>query len=917
MTALENFVSPALMRALGWTLLHSLWQGALVAAVLAGALLLLRRQCAEVRYVASAGALVVVVALAGITFGLYFSAGTGQRVLAGSGPAEAGQHQLASERHAATGGAAPVRNARSGAAEKAPPAAQAAAVTETVPTAAPAEWLATGLRYFDRHLPLLVVAWLLGLLAMSLRLLGGLLYVQRLRRYRVRPLAAAWQERLAVLAARSGLRRPVALLESALVRVPLVVGHVRPVILLPLGAVAGLSPAYLEAILAHELAHVLRRDYLVNFLQTVAEALFFYHPAVWFMASCVRTERENCCDDTATALVGGDPLRLARALTALAEWSHSAVVPSAPRLALAAVGRRGALLGRVHRLVLRRPAPPTLAEGLLAGALVLGGLGLLGGSMALAGPLAARLPLSLMPNNKLVAEQDTTKPRAKKADAALAPAAGSNSPEMAPPAPARMWKNTDMAVTGPDRLPGAETSEAGPEQAPPGVVVITRDKKGRLTDLVVNGQCVEPAKISRAERRAGRQVTVVPLPPVAAARSMDGRMNDESWELDQKRSRKMRKAGEKLDKAVGPYGYVGPGPNRRHPNSNNDIHIDIDDAALDRLVDNAVALGNVSLNIGLQAAAQGMEEARRELEATLRDPRLNLEARRATQQALRELKRAKPRRAADEAADGNRQQELRDRQQEGRDQQQATRDRQQELQDQQQATRDRQQEGRDRQQELQDRRQELQDRIRESQQELRDLEQDRAGRGRQEDEALVGELLRDGLIKDRENFQLKLTARSLVVDGKEQPRQVFQKYLQRYESTNGRKMSATGSMVINRSGSTTAASRLEPPVPPRPPRPVRAPRPPSMGQVPAPPPLGPAVLPRPPRAPGVDAQTMRNELRKDGLIGPDDKSFQVQLNAAGFTVNGKRQPEEVAAKYRRLTNHDDGKSFNMVISSQE
>ena len=125
MTALENFVSPALMRALGWTLLHSLWQGALVAAVLAGALLLLRRQRAEVRYVASVGALVVVVVLAGITFGLYFNVGTGQRALASAGPAEAGQHQLAPERHAAT---APVRNARPGAVEKAPPTAQAAAV---------------------------------------------------------------------------------------------------------------------------------------------------------------------------------------------------------------------------------------------------------------------------------------------------------------------------------------------------------------------------------------------------------------------------------------------------------------------------------------------------------------------------------------------------------------------------------------------------------------------------------------------------------------------------------------------------------------------------------------------------------------------------------------------------------------------
>ena len=143
----------------------------------------------------------------------------------------------------------------------------------------------------------------------------------------------AWVE--TALAERGGLKRPVQLLESALVQVPLVVGHVRPVILLPLGAVAGLSPNCLEAILAHELAHVLRRDYLVNLLQTVAEALFFYHPAVWFMGNCLRAERENCCDDTATALVGGDPLRLARALTALAEWSQSAVIPTAPRLALA------------------------------------------------------------------------------------------------------------------------------------------------------------------------------------------------------------------------------------------------------------------------------------------------------------------------------------------------------------------------------------------------------------------------------------------------------------------------------------------------------------------------------------------------------------------------------------------------------
>ena len=949
MTALEHFVSPALVRALGWTLLHSLWQGARVAAVLAGALLLLRRQRAEVRYAASAGALGLVVGLAGLTFGLCFSPGAS--VASGaSGTAET--RTVAT----ATGTIATTKTVSLAEAETAAPAVAhpaAPLVAKSVPTAAPVAPPAEFIRaiaqslipYFDQHLPLLVVVWLLGLLAMSLRMLGGLLYVQRLRRYRVRPLSADWQARLAALAARAGLRRPVALLESALVRVPLVVGHLRPVILLPLGTVAGLSPGYLEAILAHELAHVLRRDYLVNLLQTVAEVLFFYHPAVWFVANCVRTERENCCDDAATALVGGDPLRLARALTALAEWTQSAAVPATPSLALAAVGRPGALLMRVRRLVQRRPAAPTLAESLLAGSLVLGGLALLGSSVALAGPLAARLPLALQ-HSKLVVRQDTTKQRTKatapNAAPTPAPAVDSSSPTIAPPSPDQMRKNADEIMAGSDRLPGLET---GPDPAPPGAVVITRDRKGRLTDLTVNGRRVEPAPLSKAERRAGRQVTVVPLPPAADARALDGRGDDWSRELDQRTNRKMKKAADKLekaadklDKAAGPYVYNSSGPARRARGRGTDIsdniHIDIDDEALNRLANSAVALGSVSLNIGLQAAAQGIEQARRELEATLRDPHLDSETRRATQQALRglKLKRTQPRRATDETEAEIRKQEAEDRQQE---------------------IQDRQQEIQDRQQEVRDRRQELQERIRESQQELKELEehkadrnqtsrdhsqslrdreqakrdQEQAGRDREQasrdrqqddrdhdrdrNEALTTQLQQDGLIKDKNNFQLKLTARGLTVDGKEQPAAVQQKYLKLYEST-GRKMSATGAMVMNHSGnSITSFNRSELPRPPRPPRAPLAP-------------LAPVAPPAPPRlrrtpdvATSVSSNVVRDMLRKDGVLKPDEKSFQFQLNNEGLTVNGQRQPEQLAAKYRKLTGHEDGKNFNVSISSQE
>ena len=868
MTTLEQFVSPALTRALGWTLLHSLWQGALVAAVLAGALLLLRRQRAEVRYAASAGALGVVVALAGITFGLYFEAGSVPGLLlkaeVGTMPRAVPLQQLETPAAGVSAasketGKAVVAASTNSRLRQVPAVAAGLVLPATTPS-----WLAIGQRYFDRNLPLLVVAWLLGLLAMSLRMLGGLIYVQRLRHYRVRPLSAVWQGRLAALAARSGVKRPVALLESALVRVPLVVGHLRPMILLPLGTVAGLSPACLEAILAHELAHVLRRDYLVNLLQTVAEVLFFYHPAVWFVANCVRTERENCCDDTATALVGDDPLRLARALTALAEWSQSAVVPAAPRLALAALNQPGALLLRVRRLVQRRPAAPTLGEGLMAGALMLGGLGLLGGSVALAGPLAkATLPTV----RRLVRP-------------AQAPSRQQPQPTATPPTAADTARDT--------------------RPVDPGTVVITRDKKGRLTSLVVNGQsvAVPTDKPSKAERRAGQQVTVVPVPEAAPGRGIEHRtrrldqagreadregrrLDDHARELDRagreldKAGRKLDKMGRemdqearKLDRKSGTYTYDSK---RRAGDSNSDVHIDIDDAALSQLVTNALKLGNVGLNIGLQAASQGLDEARRALETTLRDPGLSDEARRATRDALTEL-RQEERHSARQGAD--------------------------------------------RAQEARDRRQELQDRIRESEQELRDFEQDRADQGqnradrnRDRNEALVDQMEKDGLLKDPDHYQIRLTARALVIDGREQPAKVFQKYLKLYESNTGRKLTGNNAMVVTRSSdsSTIINNDHDGPAPPRLPRMPRAPRLAPMPPLPAPPPV-------PPR---VDADELRSELRKDGVLSADEKNLQFQLNASGLTVNGKKQPDALAAKYRKLTGHADGKSFNMMISTQE
>ena len=131
-----------------------------------------------------------------------------------------------------------------------------------------------------------------------------------------------WPQRLQHLAARLRVSQPVALLETCLADVPVVVGYLRPVILVPVGMLAGMP----------ELAHILRRDYLANLLQTVVEGFLFYHPAIWWISIVVRAERENCCDDLVVE-ASGDAREYAAALAALEQTRWAA-----DRAALAATG---------------------------------------------------------------------------------------------------------------------------------------------------------------------------------------------------------------------------------------------------------------------------------------------------------------------------------------------------------------------------------------------------------------------------------------------------------------------------------------------------------------------------------------------------------------------------------------------------
>jgi len=200
-------------------------------------------------------------------------------------------------------------------------------------------------------LPYIVSGWLVGVFALSVWHLGGWAQLQRLRRKMVKQVDDKLHSKLKELAKRLRVKQTIQLMESALVQIPTVVGWLRPVILLPASALTGLSAEQLEAILAHELAHIKRCDYLINILQTVVEILGFYHPAVWWVSHKIRAERENCCDDLAVS-ISGDRVCYARALTSMEE-----IRTGQGQLAVAAAG--GNLFRRIRRVVGKDSAEKT------------------------------------------------------------------------------------------------------------------------------------------------------------------------------------------------------------------------------------------------------------------------------------------------------------------------------------------------------------------------------------------------------------------------------------------------------------------------------------------------------------------------------------------------------------------------------
>ena len=307
---------------IAWTLIHFLWQGVLVAVMAKVLMVALRRRSANLRY---AVALFALLAMVGSVVGTFLHL----RGTALPFPQATLGETVASE-------------ARSG--EFAPDAEGVLEVALSQKTSAESvARVPVGQLNWKRGV---AITWLGGVALLSLWRMIGLLGIARLRRCSepVSPALAAEFETLRK-AMRAG--RYVVVRLSSIARVPMVVGIFRPMVLVPTAALAGLSPEQLRAILAHELAHVRRHDYLANLLQTAVETLLFFHPCVWWLGAVIRREREHCCDDVAVRECA-DASELVGALGQLAQLS--AMGKTAPGLAMAARGE-GEIVRRVARLL--------------------------------------------------------------------------------------------------------------------------------------------------------------------------------------------------------------------------------------------------------------------------------------------------------------------------------------------------------------------------------------------------------------------------------------------------------------------------------------------------------------------------------------------------------------------------------------
>jgi beta-lactamase regulating signal transducer with metallopeptidase domain len=301
-----QLLSDDMIYALGWTVIHSLWQASLIALFMSFLLKKYQNHSSVLRYRLAALSLFTVLVSSLATFIIYYDMGGSQFIVEATGVSAMSGAGSNMATHSFLGGLS---------------------------------------NFFEENLGLIVWTWMLGCLLFLLKLLGGLIYVKRLVNSSAPLENISVIERFNSLVKKLRFRKGISLLESARVQTPMMLGHIKPVILFPIGLINKLEIEEVEAILAHEISHVYRNDYLINIIQSLVEVLFYYHPAVWWISANIKSERENCCDDLALQICG-NKIKYASALIKLKEIEISSI----PSLAIPFSSNNENLFNRIKRI---------------------------------------------------------------------------------------------------------------------------------------------------------------------------------------------------------------------------------------------------------------------------------------------------------------------------------------------------------------------------------------------------------------------------------------------------------------------------------------------------------------------------------------------------------------------------------------
>ena len=288
-------ITDQLVQAFSWTLIHSLWQGLLLSVITGGVLMVTKRSASVIRYNLILLQLLLFITGCAFTFAWEWQ-----------------QHRLQ-----------PVDFLH----------LQADNIKQ---------YTQTIVSYFSANAPVVLLLWFVLFIARAVKMMGGLVYLRRARYKNIYSPEDYWKNKIVLLCEQLQIKKAVTLFESGYVKMPLVIGHFKPVILMPVGLLSGLPASQVEAVLLHELAHIRRNDYCINLLQNITEALFFFNPGLLWISSLLREEREHCCDDIALAQTNNKRAFI-EALISFKEHSNNYVV--------AFPGKKNHLLQRVSRIV--------------------------------------------------------------------------------------------------------------------------------------------------------------------------------------------------------------------------------------------------------------------------------------------------------------------------------------------------------------------------------------------------------------------------------------------------------------------------------------------------------------------------------------------------------------------------------------